>query len=330
MRIFISHSSKDKTRYCNEVVKKLIEKLGKDSIVYDALTFEAGEKSIDEINRTLAFTDLYVILLSQTAVESDWVKSPWYNANDFLLAIRENIKQGKRIDVDYMIPSVYLKSMSDLYADMRYEDVVKLARRALEHTNNTDDKIIYETRYLLCSALAKLKNSDCLTEVQALDYDDKTFLQAFYYRQIGKTNRALDRLNELLSKRPEMSKAKREKVLVLKNLQQFEEATGLARENYYLYSDNPYHIQAYFDCLINTYYKKPENELLYELLVKLGKIQSEKAQSMYGRCEALYLAYVEQDYDAALSQVNQTALDFPRDKKYALVVKFDISFVVFL
>ena len=51
MRIFISHSSKDKTRYCNEVVKKLIEKLGKDSIVYDALTFEAGEKSIDEINR---------------------------------------------------------------------------------------------------------------------------------------------------------------------------------------------------------------------------------------------------------------------------------------
>ena len=252
-------------------------------------------------------------------------ESPWYNANDFLLAIRENIKQGKRIDVDYMIPSVYLKSMSDLYADMRYEDVVKLARRALEHTNNTDDKIIYETRYLLCSALAKLKNSDCLTEVQALDYDDKTFLQAFYYRQIGKTNRALDRLNELLSKRPEMSKAKREKVLVLKNLQQFEEATGLARENYYLYSDNPYHIQAYFDCLINTYYKKPENELLYELLVKLGKIQSEKAQSMYGRCEALYFAYVEQDYDAALSQVNQTALDFPRDKKYALVVKFDIA-----
>lgn len=46
---------------------------------------------------------------------------------------------------------------------------------------------------------------------------------------------------------------------------------------------------------------------------------------MYGRCEALYLAYVEQDYDAALSQVNQTALDFPRDKKYALVVKFDIA-----
>lgn len=74
MRIFISHSSKDKIRYCNEMVDKLIEKLGTDAIVYDALTFEAGEKSIDEINRTLAFTDLYVILLSQAAVDSDWVK----------------------------------------------------------------------------------------------------------------------------------------------------------------------------------------------------------------------------------------------------------------
>lgn len=173
--------------------------------------------------------------------------------------------------------------------------------------------------------LAKLKNSDFLTEVQFLDYDDKTFLQAFYYRQIGKTNRALDRLNELLDKRPEMSKAKREKVLVLKNLQQFEEAMGLAKENYYLYSDNPYHIQAYFDCLINTYYKQPEDDLLYELIVKLEKIQSEKAQSMYGRCRALYSAYVEQDYAVALSQINQAILDFPRDKKYALVVKFDIA-----
>ena len=74
MRIFISHSSKDKTRYCNEVVDKLIEKLGKDSVVYDALTFEAGEKSIDEINRTLAYSDLYVILLSGFAVDSNWVK----------------------------------------------------------------------------------------------------------------------------------------------------------------------------------------------------------------------------------------------------------------
>lgn len=252
-------------------------------------------------------------------------ETPWYNANDFLLAIREQIKQGKYVVADYVIPSVYLKSMSDLYADMKYDDVVNLAHTALEHVDNTDGRIIYETRYLLCSALAKLKSGDFLTEVRALDYDDRTFLLAFYYRQIGKNDRALKYLNELLDKRGDMSKAKREKVLVLKNLQQFEEATVLAKENYYLYSDNPYHIQAYFDCLINTYYKEPEDELLYELLEKLARIQSEKAQSMYARCNSLYAAYVEQDFDGALAEITQACMDFPRDKKYALVVKFDIA-----
>ena len=61
MRIFISHSSSDKDKYCNAVAQKLIEKVGKDSIVYDTVTFESGEKSIDEINRTLGITDLYVV-----------------------------------------------------------------------------------------------------------------------------------------------------------------------------------------------------------------------------------------------------------------------------
>ena len=74
MRFFLSHSSKDKESYCNAVANYLIEKLGKNSIVYDAVTFEAGEKSFDEINRTLAISDLYVILLSDNAVESKWVK----------------------------------------------------------------------------------------------------------------------------------------------------------------------------------------------------------------------------------------------------------------
>ena len=57
----------------------------------------------------------------------------------------------------------------------------------------------------------------------------------------------------------------------------------------------------------------------------VGRIQNEKAQSMYGRCKALYQAYVEHNYDAALHQIDTVAAEFPRDKKYALVVKFDIA-----
>ena len=251
--------------------------------------------------------------------------SSWYNSNDFLLAIRESVIQGKLVELDHIIPSVYLKSMSDLYSNMQYENVVKLAKLALSNSTNTDGRILYEIQYSLCSALAKLKDSDFLNEVQKLDFDDKKFLTAFYYRQIGKNNRALTCLNELLSRRPEMSKAKREKVLVLKNLQLFEEATGLAKENYYLYSDNPYHIQAYFDCLINIYHNKPNDDLLFDLLEKLSRIRSEKAQSMYARCRALYLAYVADDYDAALQCIDEAAINYPKDRKYALTVKFEIA-----
>lgn len=249
----------------------------------------------------------------------------WYNTNDFLLAIRESVTQGKQVNPDHIIPSVYLKSMSDLYSNMQYENVVKLAKRALENSENTETKILYEIQYSLCSALAKLRSSEFLDEVNNLKSDDKKFLKAFYYRQVGKNDRALELLNELLSRRPDMSKAKREKVLVLKNLQQYVDATGLAKENYYYYSDNPYHIQAYFDCLINTYHSRPEDETLLDLLEKLERIRSEKAQSMYGRCRALYLAYVEKDYPSALAYIEEIIAYYPKDRRYALIVKFDIA-----
>lgn len=249
----------------------------------------------------------------------------WYNTNDFLLAIRESVTQGKQVNPDHIIPSVYLKSMSDYYSNMQYENVVKLAKRALENSENTETKILYEIQYSLCSALAKLRSSEFLGEVDKLKKDDKKFLKAFYYRQVGKNDRALELLNELLSKRPEMSKAKREKVLVLKNLQQYVDATGLAKENYYYYSDNPYHIQAYFDCLINTYHSRPEDETLLDLLDKLERIRSEKARSMYGRCRALYLAYVEKDYQSALAYIEDTIAYYPKDRRYAMIVKFDIA-----
>lgn len=249
----------------------------------------------------------------------------WYDANDYLLAIRELVTQGKHVDTKEIIPSVYLKSMSDMYTDMQYENVVRLARLALDNSGNTDRKILYEIRYTFCSALAKLKDVKFLEEVKNLDNDDQKFLKAFYYRQMGRNDQALNYLDELLKRRPDMSKAKREKVLVLKNLQQFEEATSLAKENFYQYSENPYHIQAYFDCLINTYHAKPEDELLEELLEKLARINSEKAQSMYARCNALFLAYVEGEYQGAIECIDDAIIDFPKDKKYALVVKFEIA-----
>ena len=62
-----------------------------------------------------------------------------------------------------------------------------------------------------------------------------------------------------------------------------------------------------------------------ELLERLSVIKSEKAQSMYSRCQALFTAYVEKDYLTSLNQIEQSVIDFPVDKKYALTVKFQIA-----
>ena len=72
-RVFISHSSKDKEHYVQPLVKRLLKEIGKDKIVYDELTFEAGAKSIEQIRKSLASTDLFVLLISQSAIQSEWV-----------------------------------------------------------------------------------------------------------------------------------------------------------------------------------------------------------------------------------------------------------------
>lgn len=46
---------------------------------------------------------------------------------------------------------------------------------------------------------------------------------------------------------------------------------------------------------------------------------------MYSRCNALYLAFVESNYAASMNEINRAQEEFPRDKKYALSIKFDIA-----
>jgi len=80
MQIFLSHSSKDKGGY----VKSVAHKLGARAI-YDEYTFENGMKTFDEIIRHMSNSDLFVIFLSDSALNSQWVKTE-------LSHVRENLK----------------------------------------------------------------------------------------------------------------------------------------------------------------------------------------------------------------------------------------------
>lgn len=80
IKCFLSHSSKDKKSY----VTKVASILGPGIAEYDAYTFEEGMKTLDEIINSMQKSQLFVIFLSKSALESEWVKSELTNAKKFL------------------------------------------------------------------------------------------------------------------------------------------------------------------------------------------------------------------------------------------------------
>lgn len=68
-KAFLSHSSSDK-----ELVEKIALQLGKNNCHYDKFTFEAGRNTLDEIFRGLEDTDVFVLFISNDALNSEWVQ----------------------------------------------------------------------------------------------------------------------------------------------------------------------------------------------------------------------------------------------------------------
>ncbi|MEY8484302.1 hypothetical protein AALD74_21045 [Lachnospiraceae bacterium 48-21] len=172
--------------------------------------------------------------------------------------------------------------------------------------------------------LSKIKKSKVLTEVQKIDGADHDFLFGFYYRQIGRFDKALERINSSLEKRANFSKAKREKVQAYIGMQDYDSALELARINYENYKDNPYHIQAYFSCIIKSDNQTDKKEILQELINNIENIGTSLAKEMTLRFKAQYVAFIEGNYDEATSLINQ-AIDMNKSIHYARLVKFDIA-----
>ena len=40
----------------------------------------------------------------------------------------------------------------------------------------------------------------------------------------------------------------------------------------------------------------------------------------------MYYSYIELDFDSAINEIDRVISDFPQDKRYALIVKFDIAY----
>ncbi|MCO6356825.1 TIR domain-containing protein [Pseudoalteromonas shioyasakiensis] len=69
IKAFLSHSSQDKEHY----VRNVANWLDKDNIIYDEYTFEEGEKPLDQIIGGLDKSEIFVLFLSDNALNSEWV-----------------------------------------------------------------------------------------------------------------------------------------------------------------------------------------------------------------------------------------------------------------
>ncbi len=244
--------------------------------------------------------------------------------SDFLFSMKEALIAGESIDSKYLIPSHFLKTMKELYDQHnKYEEVIVLADRVLENEEFMDQKIKSEIRYFLCLSLARLRNKRFLQEVRKIKGPDYDFLLGFFYRLTGNNIKAIEHLLFSLKLRPNFSRAKRELVQVYLYIEDYDKALELAKQNYENERNNPYHIQAYFSCIIKADRNSHNEALILELLKNLEKIKTEKAEEMYLRSKAQYLAFYKNQEENSLNLIDETISKFP-DVIYPKLVKFDI------
>lgn len=247
-----------------------------------------------------------------------------YDIPELLFTIKEALKNGEEIDPQYLIPSHYLTLMHELYnKDKNYKDVIKFADKALENEDFMDQNIVFEIRYMLCLSLAKLRNPRFLKEVRKIEGADHNFLMAYYYRLTNRYDKALEKLIVSLSQRKNFSKANRELVQVYINLQEYDKAKEQAKKNFDNDINNPYHIQAYFTCLIRSEKSDNNRKILQELINLMEKVNSDIAKEMLLRMKAQFEAFYNDNEEDALTLIEEAIEEYPK-LQYALLIKFDI------
>lgn len=97
-KIFLSHSSVNK-----DYVRKVVEILGRDRCVFDEYTFEVGMPTMQEIVNNLNNSDIFVYFISDSALDSTWVKNELNEAQSRISNFKANLKQIFPIIIDEKI-----------------------------------------------------------------------------------------------------------------------------------------------------------------------------------------------------------------------------------
>ncbi len=157
-KAFLSHSSANK-----DLVEKIAASLGTNKCHYDRFTFEVGNKTLDEILHALDSTDIFVLFLSNEALESPWVKKEITQANI-------NLNNGI---ISKVFPVIIDPSIN--YKDERIPSWIRKPYN-LQHLDN-EVLILKKIRQLI--RLAEFKQHKHLEELNDLFVGRNDLMQEF-------------------------------------------------------------------------------------------------------------------------------------------------------
>lgn len=241
------------------------------------------------------------------------------DVSDISYSIKSGIKEGKSVPEQYLIPSHFLKSMRELYQERGNLDrVIELADILLQKQHLLDMKVNQDVRYYLCLSLARKRDTRLLKEVQFINGPEHNFLLGFYYRLQGRANDAITRLKECLEAPSVAFRAKRELVQVLLSIEEYEQAYALAESNYNENRSNPFHIQAYFNTLINSKKAGEAHDILRRLIKELSSINSDISLQMADIARAEFISRCENNYMRAKDILDDSITKYP-DSFYPLI-----------
>lgn len=216
------------------------------------------------------------------------------DASVFLYDVKKRIMTGKACNNDFLIPSVVVTSVMEVYDKQDYPSVISICRTVLSDIHNYYPEQERELRYWLCLALARNKDESFFDEVKQLKDADHHFLKGFYHRIAANYLEAEKCLTKALEWNPNLQRAKRELVTVLLAQSKYDSALSMAQENYEKDPDNSYQIQGYFRCLVRKRDKNRDDyKMLEELMEAMKDNLSNRHEELYAAMNIEYQYYVK-------------------------------------
>lgn len=245
------------------------------------------------------------------------------DSTDYMLSLKESLKNGIAVDERLLIPSHYLSAIYETYQNgNNYKLVVSLARKVLQNEPYMDKKIVSSVRYYLCQALSRQRSREALREINNMEGATHEYLLGFYYRMAGRHKDAIASYKNALKRNSKYYQAKRDLVNSYISVEDYESAMDLAVELYEDYPGRPFFIQSYIRCLLHTE-KRKQKEKIEALLEELHKLPNARAQEMYMTSRALIEANVHDNIQQALDYADDAIGTYP-DNIYPYITKMEI------